>query len=200
VSRRGGGEGSIYRRADGRWVCAIDLGYANGKRRRRVVYGRTRQEVAAELRRLQGATDAGLRVDRENQRLDAFAGVWMTETVRPRLRPKTIRTYETVLRIHILPALGHLPVARIRVQDVQAVLNARSRDGLSPRSVRMIRDVLRALLNSAARWGLVQRNVAALARRLRQRQANGGYCRRPTQGDSSRGYGEIATRSPILRG
>src|SRR5262249_9533429 len=43
VARRGGREGSIYKRAsDGRWVGAVSIGAA----RRKVVYGDTRTEVA----------------------------------------------------------------------------------------------------------------------------------------------------------
>jgi hypothetical protein len=32
--RRGPGEGSIYQRADGRWVAILDLGWQAGRRKR----------------------------------------------------------------------------------------------------------------------------------------------------------------------
>ena len=52
AKRRGNAEGSIYRREiDGRWVGSLHLGYAGGKRRRKVFYGRTRREVAEKLNR-----------------------------------------------------------------------------------------------------------------------------------------------------
>jgi integrase len=47
--RRGHGEGSIYRRSDGRWAAMVDLGWHAGKRRRKFLYGRTRAEVAKKL-------------------------------------------------------------------------------------------------------------------------------------------------------
>jgi hypothetical protein len=44
--RRGAGEGTITRRADGRWVGAVQIGTdENGKRLRRWVYGLTRGEA-----------------------------------------------------------------------------------------------------------------------------------------------------------
>jgi hypothetical protein len=49
--RRGKGEGSITQRPDGRWVARVDLGWQEGKRRRKAVYGRTRREVADKLTR-----------------------------------------------------------------------------------------------------------------------------------------------------
>ena len=43
ASRRGHGEGSIYqRKSDNLWVGTVDLGWVDGKRKRKVVYGATR--------------------------------------------------------------------------------------------------------------------------------------------------------------
>ena len=48
--RRGHGEGSIHQRADGLWCAIADLGRgANGKRKRKYIYGKTRKEVADQL-------------------------------------------------------------------------------------------------------------------------------------------------------
>jgi len=51
MSRRGNSEGSIYQRNDGRWVSVIDLGYQDGKRHRKSIYGKTRKEVQKKLTR-----------------------------------------------------------------------------------------------------------------------------------------------------
>jgi hypothetical protein len=51
TKRRGHGEGGIYQReSDGKWCASVDLGFVNGKRRRKVVYGKTRKEVADKLK------------------------------------------------------------------------------------------------------------------------------------------------------
>lgn len=48
--RRGRREGGIYQRADGLWVASVSLGYSpTGKRRRKVVYGKTKAEVQEKL-------------------------------------------------------------------------------------------------------------------------------------------------------
>ena len=39
MNRRGRGEGSITQRADGRWMARVDLGWQDGKRRYKSVYG-----------------------------------------------------------------------------------------------------------------------------------------------------------------
>ena len=53
------GEGSIHQRQDGRWSTTIDLGWHGGKRKRKVVYGRTRREVADKLCSMQQKVQAG---------------------------------------------------------------------------------------------------------------------------------------------
>jgi|GEM_PF-3766990 len=51
---RGRGEGSIsYRKWDGRWMAREDLGYVDGKRKRKCLYGAKRKEVADKLNKTQ---------------------------------------------------------------------------------------------------------------------------------------------------
>lgn len=48
TKKRGQNEGGLYQReSDGRWVGAIDLGYVNGKRKRKTVYGKTQVGVSS---------------------------------------------------------------------------------------------------------------------------------------------------------
>ncbi|MDQ6879874.1 MAG: site-specific integrase [Candidatus Dormibacteraeota bacterium] len=86
----------------------------------------------------------------------------MKEVVKPSVRAWTYRGYEVHVRRHIKPALGHLPIERVGPQHVQAFLNRKLQEGLSPKSVRYIRSTLRSALNQALRWGVVSRNAAAL--------------------------------------
>ena len=48
--RRGNGEGSIYKRSDGRWCATYSGGYnADGKRMRRTLFGKSHEEVRDKL-------------------------------------------------------------------------------------------------------------------------------------------------------
>jgi hypothetical protein len=61
MRRRGRGEGSIVQRADGRWMARVDLGWQDGKRHSKAIYGRTRRVVADGLRdALKAAQDGTL--------------------------------------------------------------------------------------------------------------------------------------------
>ena len=66
------------------------------------------------------------------------------------------------LRLHLIPGLGRIPLAKLAPADVQQFLNAKLDSGLSPRRVQYLHAVLRRALVMAERWGLVSRNVAKL--------------------------------------
>lgn len=158
-SRRGHGEGSIHQRKDGRWVATVELGFVNGKRRRKNVYGKTRKEVTTKLREIQQELDKGLTVFTDGRRLDDFLTTWLDEVVAPSVRPRTLESYRTVVQLHLIPSLGHHRLVRLKPQHVQALLAEKTAAGLSPRTVRYIWQILRRALNVAVRWGVITHNV-----------------------------------------
>ena len=105
--RRGHGEGSIYQRdSDGLWCSSVNLGYVNGKRRRKVIYGMTRKEVAEKLKVALRDQKQGLPVAMERQTIGQFLERWLEEVVKLTTRPKTHATYAQVTRLYITPALA----------------------------------------------------------------------------------------------
>ena len=135
---------------------------ADGRRVRRSLLGRSRAVVRDKLRDALQAESTGIAAPSDHLNLAAFLDQWLADTVRPKLRPRTYSSYEGIVRVHLVPGLGHLPLARLTPQQVQRYLNAQSADGLSPRTVAIIRAVLRQALGQAERWGMVTRNVARL--------------------------------------
>ena len=161
--RRGHNEGSIYLRSDGRWHARLHLGYEGGRRIRKSYYGATRREVqeklTAGMRNLQLGTPP---LADERESLSRFLDRWLVDTVEPSVRPSTYRSYEMLVRLHVQPSIGRVPLSKVSPQHVQRMLNEARAGGLSARSVHHVRAVLRRALNQAVRWGLVARNAAAL--------------------------------------
>ena len=109
-TRRGRGEGSITRRPDGRWVGRVDLGWQDGKRRRKAVYGRTRRAVADKLPKVLQDVQQGVTLPDERQTVAQFLGRWL-DYKRSRLRPRAWQTYEQAVRLHLAPGLGKTTLA-----------------------------------------------------------------------------------------
>lgn len=170
TTRRGRGEGALYkrkdRRADGtirvRWAGEIDLGWIDGRRAKKTVYGRTRDEAKEELNKAQRDIGSGLMPTPARLTIEAYLTDWL-EAAKPSIRATTYASYEAIVRVHLIPGLGRVTLVKLTVADVERLLRAKSATDLSPRRVAMIRGVLRRALNRAVKQRLVPVNVAALA-------------------------------------
>jgi integrase len=167
AARRGRKEGSIYQVKDGRWVGALNLGYQNGKLKRKVYYGKTREEAHDKLVAALADLKKGLPIVTTVQTVAEFLETWLTDIVKPSVRPKTYASYAYLVKQHLSPGLGRYPLLKLTPQHVQLFLNER-RAGLSARTVNYLQGTLRSALKVAIRWGLIYRNVAELVTGQRQ--------------------------------
>lgn len=159
AAHRGNGEGAIYQRqSDGKWCCAVTL--PSGKRR--VLYGKTRKEVADKLLEAQNTLKQSKPLPALRETLAAFLERWLRDVAAQRVRRTTHARYELDIRLHIKPSLGRLKLAEVTPQAVQTFIAELSAKGLGPRSVANCRAVLRVALGQAEREGLIGQNAAKL--------------------------------------
>jgi len=160
--KRGKNEGSIYQDKDGRWRAAVDYGYQNGKRVRKVLSGETRSEVASKLTTALRDRQLNMPLTQERYTIGQHLEHWLTDVAEPSVRPKTYRTYSDITHQHLIPSLGKVPLVKLTPNQIRSFMKAKSDEGLSPRTVKHLRDTLRAAINVAVRDGIVVRNVATL--------------------------------------
>lgn len=157
---RGAGEGSIYKRKDGRWCGALRT--ADGKKK--YFYGRTRDDVVQKLNRAIGRQLDGLPLPNERTTLAGYLRDWLELSARPNVRPWTYRGYEVHVRRHIVPALGKVPLAKLTTAQVRRWVSDKLKSGLAPKTVHYMKTTLSTALNQAVGDGLLARNVAATVR------------------------------------
>ena len=109
--------------------------------------------------------DAGPR-RRVRRRLDR----WLTVNLSGSVAQSTEDDYVDTVRLHLVPALGRKPLAKLTVADLDRLWKAKRDAGYSSNSVRIMRTVLRRALGQAVREGIVARNVAGLSMVARFRQ------------------------------
>jgi integrase len=162
AKHRGSGEGTIYQRKDGRWCAQVSLGYKSGKPVRTLVYGKTRASVSEAMKRTLRDQQLGLTITSERQTVSQFLTDWLENTVKPKNKQLTHRSYEWIIRVHLIPGLGRLPLVKLTPQKLQAFINERHAAGLSAATVKHINATLRAALSQAQRWQMVHQNAAKL--------------------------------------
>ncbi len=128
MGRRGPNEGTIRKRPDGRWEARVLVTEPDGQRVRRSLLGRSRAAVAERMREALRAESSGIPLPTERLTVGAYLDQWLTDAVRPRVRPRTFQSYAGIVRVHLAPGLGQVLLVRLSPQQAQAFLNAKSAD------------------------------------------------------------------------
>jgi integrase len=182
--RRGQNEGTIFEEKPGRWVALLTLGHEvkDGKRRRirKKFTGSSRQDVQRRLTAALNTQQRGGVIRTDRTTVAGFLAEWLESTVKPSVRPKTLRSYEQMVRNHLVksmdpakwkdlgldnvPGLGGLPLQKLGITNVTRFFAEKLKAKNSPSLVRYLRTVLRVALNDAMRRELIDKNVAAIAR------------------------------------
>jgi integrase len=176
--RRGHGEGSIYRRSsDGLWVGAVNLGWRNGRRVRRTVTAKTQREAVGKIANLRRQVESGGAIPPARLTVGEYLEEWVRTTLPGTVRPRTERSYADIVRRHLVPGLGRIPLQQLAPAHVRSFLRTKAEEPgyrgrkLSDRTVQYIHAVLRRALERARKDELVIRNVASLVDPPRVRRA-----------------------------
>lgn len=143
-----------------------------------------RRAAEVELARIKIEIDQGQAAPQQELTVRALAEIWLTEHVDPNCKATTAATYRALLNGRILPAIGDIPVSKLKPIDLQHMFTElhtapkrttalppdqrrratdRSRPAapeatLSDRTVRHIYDTLNYMFNKGVRWKLIRRN------------------------------------------
>lgn len=190
AKRRGHGEGSISQRHDhpscppllvvghdedgkpikdradhrcqGRWVAMVDLGFVDGKRRRKALFADTRKGAAIKLQEtLAAKKSSSLAVGQVN--VERWVNYWLDVVcVEEALKVNTMKSHRSKVKSWIIPHLGHHRLDRLQPEHVRAMYAAMRREEKAEATVRQVHAILRRALAVAVRERKVPYNVAEL--------------------------------------
>jgi integrase len=156
MAKRGNGEGSIYqRKSDGKWVGSITL----ENRKRKVFYGDTRKEVQEKMKVALREQQQGTLITARQQSVKEYLEDWLENTHKRSIRPRSHERYEEIVRLHIVPAIGKVPLQKLTPQRVQRFYSDMLNGGYSSVTVNAVHNLLHKALDNAVRWELVAQNV-----------------------------------------
>ena len=157
--KRGNGEGSIHRRKGGGW-CAQYTVYTAKGRKRKTLYGKTRQEVATKLAKALSDREGGLTFDADNLRLGDYLQRWLEDSKKGSVKRVTYEGYARQVRNHLVPTLGRIKLRALTPAHLRGLYREKTETGLSARTVGYIHTTIHNALEQAVKDGLVPRNVA----------------------------------------
>ena len=157
--KRGNGEGSIYRRKDGRWVGQYLVYTAEGPKYR-YLYGKTRSDVSGRLTKAMADRDGGFVFDAGKLTVGEYLDRWLLDSLQGTVRVSTRERHEINIRVHIQPALGRVLLKALTPTHVRALHREKLDEGLATATVRKIHSTLHKALAQAVSDGLLPRNAA----------------------------------------
>src|SRR5262249_31493529 len=105
--------GSLVHRGKDRWGLVVDLGYVvdptTGHRKRKQVWHTfhgSKKEAGEKLNELVGEVNRDEFVDRNKWTVTEWLTHWLDKIVTPKRRPRTVRTYRSVIEGTLIPELG----------------------------------------------------------------------------------------------
>jgi integrase len=169
--RRAPGEGSLFKRKDGRWVGVIPAGRdLQGRPRRVFVYARTRRAAAQKKKARE--LELGILGPIEAQKATAgdLFDRWLALRARD-LRPSSLRGYTDTLE-RFAQALRPIPLRRVTTLDLDMHFERLRQAGTSAARIRFVRSVLGIAFGQAVRWRLLSYNPVRETRPPRWNRAS----------------------------
>ncbi len=162
--------GHITKRGKDSYTIVLNLGRdpLTGKRKQQWVSVKgTKKEAEKRLSELLGQLDNGIFMQPGKTTLAEFLDRWLKDYAYANLAPRTAEGYETIIRQHLIPKLGSIPLTRIKPEHIQkyyaeTLANGRcdGKGALSSLTVRHHHMTLHNALKCAVKWGLLVRNPA----------------------------------------
>jgi integrase len=155
--------GHIVKRYKDSYTIVLNLGPdpQTGKRKQQWVSVKgTKKDAEKRLAELLHQLDTGSFMKPGKTTVADFLQRWLQDYCKPNLSPRGYERYESVSRVHLIPALGHVPLTALKPEHLQRLYTAKLNSGLAARTVRYQHVILHKTLETAMKWGLVARNVA----------------------------------------
>lgn len=153
------GQGNVFQRDDGRWVGRLSLGKsADGKRQRKVVYGRTQAEVVSKLDSMREQRKTSPKSLLGKDTLGAYLKRWLENDVEINSAPNTHSEYELAVRLYVNPYLSAEKLTTLDAEQLVAWHARMSKDGHTPNTRLRGARVLRNALNKAVKLRLIDSN------------------------------------------
>lgn len=160
--KRGNGEGSIYRRKDGRWSGQVtaEKDPSTGKVKRVTVYGKTRKEVQEKVRKLLNDKILGVSINPDNTTIEEWIHFYLENYKKHSVRESTFIRYESIFKLYIKANIGHILLRKLQTSDLQKFYNKIIIQKFSLSVIKLIHTIIYQSLKQAVKEGTLARNVA----------------------------------------
>lgn len=165
AKRRQNGEGTIYQRQNGLWVCEITLGYdADGKRQKKTVSSMDLEKLKKKINDLKYLNDRHMVAEPSKYTVADWVGFWLETYKKGLVKPTTYDMYYGAYVRYIKPIIGHYKLDALSPINVQKFVNdlgeksLHKDGGLSESSIKKILITLSQAFDKAITLNMIFKN------------------------------------------
>jgi len=116
-------KGHLRKRGPGAWALIVELGRdAEGKRRQKWhTFHGNKKDAEAELTRLLHELNTGMYAEPDKMLVRDYLDRWLKDYAKPNVAPRTYERYQELVEGNLVPAIGHLPLTKLRPLHIQAM-------------------------------------------------------------------------------
>lgn len=157
-------KGQVLKRGENTWYLRIYLGEVDGKRKylNKTVHG-TKKQADTWLREWLREVETGNFVEPAKITVAQLLDRWLTDWATNNVGPTTQDRYETIIRVHLKPTIGHFQLQKLNVLLINELYAKKKAAGLQPSTIHVMHAVLDNALQAAVRWRLLAVNPADAA-------------------------------------
>lgn len=164
MARRQHGEGSVFQRKDGRWVGALDMGWLDGKRKRKVVYGKSARDAARKLSEVRREWETHGTVAGAGLTVEGWLTRWLdTLAADATVAPSTLAGYRSKMA-HVADRIGKRRLNDLDAEHVRGVYRWLAEQGRAKSYIEQTHRILCHAVNEAERERRISRNVMTIVR------------------------------------
>lgn len=123
------------------------IGFDNGKPIRKDIKSNNKKDFVAKCKSMEQLIENGVSVSAQERTVESWAWTWYNIYKKPQLGIKQQKNLEAILRLHILPAIGHYPIGAVKSYHLQEFLNSQA--GKSTSQLQKIRGAINQMFQRA---------------------------------------------------
>jgi integrase len=154
------GGGTIRRFNETTWQGRVTLGLdpGTGKQKQKSIYGKTKAEVQRKMNEALHQVDEGIYTEPSRLTVGKWMDIWLDEYTGG-IKEQSRDQYRSVIKVHILPALGNVKLVSLKPHMIQAFYNSLVREEKkNPKTVKNVHGVLRKALQQAVKLQYIPAN------------------------------------------
>lgn len=158
--KRSNGEGTIFKRKDGRWCAAFYDDSPNPKRH--FVYGRTQSEVKKKLKEKIANPGTETKLEKKDNLtiLEDWMLYYLENYKKNEIKETTFHAYVNLYEKHIKNSnVGKTKLDKITSNQLQKYYNEKKEQGYNPKTIKHIFTLMNSTLNKGVQLKMIKENV-----------------------------------------